>query len=377
MSSLPNLEQVKSVASQINNSFSAPVKSLGGAVSGFLNSKPTSIGEALGNVGTFANKLGGTGMSAVSSVTSALNQLSNLGTYTKFNDTFSPPSKIGDKTPEQAKNKPLGNFTYPRDIGDYYISFNFKEYLRDRPLTTKKNLNTVTINLPIPTGLQEQFGMQYADKALGVAGFVENIASDIIKGGGSQEAFRQAGQRLGETVKTPGQGMYYAGRTLAGLSDSIGAAVDKATGSILNPFQALIFQGINLRTHQFTYRFSPNSPEESAVLKKIISEFKIRMHPQLDNLLYNFPDICDISFGTSGDPYFFKTCFLESMTVNYAPSGQPSFFAGTKQPTEIELSLTFKETTPVTREDIEIRTALDVSPDQSAGNTRGGTRGGR
>lgn len=365
MPSLPNLEQVKSVASQINNSLSAPVKELGSATSGLLGSNPSSIGEALGNVSAFASKLGGAGMSAVSSVSTALNQLSNLGTYTKFKDSFVPPSKLNSKTPEQVKNKPLGTYTFPRDIGDYYISFHFKEYLRDRPLTTKKNLNTVTINLPIPTGLQEQFGMQYADKALGVAGFVENIAGDIVKGGGTAAAFKAGGEKLGQQA-TSTQGIYYAGRTLAGLSDSVGSAVDKATGSILNPYQALVFQGINLRSHQFTYRFSPSSPEESAVLKKIVSELKIRMHPQLDNMLYNFPDICDISFGTKGDPYFFKTCFLESMTVNYAPAGQPAFFAGTKQPTEIEISLTFKETTPVTREDFETP-SLDTSR---------GTRGG-
>ena len=41
--------------------------------------------------------------------------------------------------------------------------------------------------------------------------------------------------------------------------------------------------------------------------------------------------------------YDFKPCVIENMIVNYAPTGVPSFFAGTKAPTEIEFQLFLSE----------------------------------
>lgn len=369
MSSTENLEQASSVSSQISKSTSPNIKDFGSAVGGVFKSASTSVGDTLNNVSAFAGKLGGLGLSGKSSLTSAFDQLGKLGNYSKFKDTFVPPSKLKSLSPEETKNKPPGNYTFPSDIGDYFIKLTFKKYDRKVAIGNRIELPTCIINLPIPQNLQEQFNMSYSDKQLGVAGFVENVIGDAIKGGTS-ESFAKAGETMRQQAIST-QGAYYTGRTLAGLSDSVGAAVDKATGVVLNPFQALIFQGISLRTHQFTYRFSPNSEKESEILKNIIRELKLRMHPQKDGLIYQFPDICEISFGTQGDPYFFKTCALESMSVNYAPAGQPSFFAGTRQPTEVEISFTFKEIEPVTREDFDER----FKTSSSYGGDRG-TRGG-
>lgn len=352
--SIPNnLQQITSISSQLSKSVSLPVSDMSSAL-GSLKSAASSVGDSLGNVSGMAQKLGALGLSKLSSVKSSFKQLGKLGNYSKFSDTFTPPSKLKSLAPEQTKNKPPGNFTFPSDIGDYFIKFTFKSYDRSIPLGKRIDLPTCVINLPIPQSLQEQFNMQYADKQLGVAGFLEDIIGDVVKGGTTPEAFEKAGARVRKEVFSS-QGAYYAGRTLAGLSDSVGAAVDKSTGAVLNPFQSLIFQGISLRQHQFSYRFSPNSAAESNTLRGIIKELKTRMHPQKDGLIYQFPDVCDITFGNSGEPYFFKTCFLESMSVNYAPAGQPAFFAETKQPTEIEISFTFKEIEPLTREDFDER----------------------
>ncbi len=90
------------------------------------------------------------------------------------------------------------------------------------------------------------------------------------------------------------------------VSDNAGAAIDRVTGSILNPYQALQFQGIDLRSHSFRFRCSPNSEKEAEALKAIIQQFKIRMLPEKKGLLFNFPDICTIEFQTRNMPYSFK-----------------------------------------------------------------------
>jgi len=50
--------------------------------------------------------------------------------------------------------------------------------------------------------------------------------------------------------------------------------------------------------------------------------------------------------------YYFKNCYLKSINVNYAPSGNPAFFIGGKNPVEVEITLEFGEIEPVTRNDI-------------------------
>lgn len=355
-----NFKNNTSLSEQFSKTFSSSVQEVNSATDGFLKSSPTSVGQALNNVSAIAGAFGKLGMSAVGSVSSALGQLGSLGTYTKFKDNFVPPSKLKDRTPEDAvrrnRDRFNGQLSFPNNIGEYWISFVFEAYERKVPLSSAKSLPTQTINLPIPSNLQEQFAMQYADKQLGIAGFLEQNIPTGINFSDAKSVGEAVGKATSETFKQAGniQGAFYLGRSVAGLSDSVGSAVDKATGTILNPFQSLVFQGINLRTHSFTYKFSPNNETETKTLKEILYEFKRRMHPQKDNLLYTFPDTVKIFFGkVNSEPYFFKKCFLESMSINYAPSGVPAFFTQTSSPVEVEFSLSFKEIEPMTRDDIE------------------------
>lgn len=348
------------VSSQINKSLSSSIKDFGSALSGTVKAAQVGVGDLLNNVSSLAGKFNSIGMGAGNSVTAALNQLGSLGNYSKFKDNFIPPSKINSLKPEASRPGPVGNYTFPNDIGDYFIVFTWKKYDRKVPIGNPVLLPTAVINLPIPTNLQEQFSMQVTEKQLGVAGLLNEVVGTALEGGGTKDSFQKAGEQLRGEITKPGTA-YYVGRTLAGLSDSLGAAVDLATGVALNPFQAMVFQGVNLRSHQFTYRFSPNSKQESETLRKIIMEFKRRMHPTKDGLILQFPDVCDIKFGNKESPYFFKeACFLDSMTVNYAPAGQPAFFAGTNQPVEIEVSLSFKETVPIMRDDFKLENSSSI-----------------
>jgi hypothetical protein len=360
MPSLPDsssLKSVQSLSDQFTKSFSSSVSQVSGAVDGFLKSAPTSVSDAIGNVNKAASLLGAAGLSAKASVSQALNQLGSLGSYSKFTDSFPLPSKLKDLTPEEtsrSKLRYLGGLTFPENLGEYYMIFTFKAYQRTAPLIESKALPLQTINLPIPTNLQEQFGMQYSDKQLGIAGAIEE---NIRNSGGSFGSAEEIGKSVGEGIKrlsaSGSEAAFYGVRAVAGLSDSVGGAIDTATGAVLNPFQSLVFQGVNLRSHSFTYRFSPNSQRESDTLKEIIYEFKRRMHPEKTKLFLNFPDIVDIKFGKKdGEPYFFTTCFLESMSLNYAPQGTPSFFSESSTPVEVEMTLNFKEIKPITRGDI-------------------------
>jgi hypothetical protein len=82
--------------------------------------------------------------------------------------------------------------------------------------------------------------------------------------------------------------------------------------------------------------------------------FKQHMHPQLSEgkLFFIYPSEFQITyyFDTGPNPYVhkFRPCVLESMDVTYGGDQLSSFKDGT--PTEINMSLMFRETEILTRQ---------------------------
>ena len=69
--------------------------------------------------------------------------------------------------------------------------------------------------------------------------------------------------------------------------------------------------------------------------------------------MLDYPSIVKISLEPNEDQlYKFKNCMLESVNVNYAPMGSPSFFRDSKYPTHIALDLSFQEVEIFTSNDI-------------------------
>lgn len=346
-----SFKNADSVAQQLNNSFSGAQSTVSASVAG-LQSTGSSLTGALSDIGS---KLGDAGQSILSAGKAALDQLGSFTTVTKFADALGNPASLLSPSPEStrgATTTPPGVLKYPSDLGNYYISFKFQQYFKDSPLAPKVNRETVTILLPMPSDLVDKFNATYSNKDLGVTGKLMQQAGlfdKVAQGDFSEQSFKEVGKGLGKQV-TPQTGAALA-RTALG-DTGIGAGIDRATGTVLNPFTALQFQSVGLRKHSFKFKLSPNSREEAIAVQKIIRTFKERMLPAKNGLLFLFPDTCVINFATPNVPYSMKTCFLESMSVNYAPNGVPSFFKGSEFMSEVEISLEFGETEPVTRDDI-------------------------
>lgn len=346
------------VSGQTAQSFSSTVKNLASSVS-------SGVGGALN---TLSSKLGISGLSGGGSVSGAFNTLGSTNIVGELKDTLGVAPPVGGKLPQAmaSKTSPPPVETYPLDLGKYFIQITFKDEYQDNPIAKRQSRPTFTVNLPIPENLQETFSMNYNPKELGLAtGALTDIITkeDTLNKIGSG-SIRQAGEELGRATReagkqaTSGQSIYTLGRYMVknlGMDD-IGNALDRVTGTIMNPYQELQFEGVSLRDHTFSYTFSPNSLEEAETLKRIIREMKVRMHPSLNGLLMNFPDRCSItvSQGLNDKAYYtFQDCYLKSMVVNYAPSGAPAFTKGGLHPTEIRVDFTFGEVKPITREFFE------------------------
>jgi hypothetical protein len=134
----------------------------------------------------------------------------------------------------------------------------------------------------------------------------------------------------------------------------------------------VMFERPNLRTHNFSWKLTPRSQEESNSLLNIINAFKSAMLPGLvknsGNVLLTYPYVLSISFNNDvlNNMYRFKTSVIESFNIDYTASGSPSFFrATTKQqsPTTVSITLNLKEIEFNTREDFraELSTFVDVN----------------
>jgi hypothetical protein len=345
-----SFKNVDTVAQQLN----ASVTNATGIQSNFNGA----ISEATGVLGKYGSDLLAAGQSAIGGAKAALDQFGAFSTVSKFVDKLGAAKKLQDIRPEGTKGKMTGIkgnvMQYPLDLGHYFIRFTFLSYYKNNPVVPRKELPQVSIFMPLPGELNERYGVSYADKQLGALGILqESGLLDKVSGNATDESMKDIGRRAGQMAASPGNLAAVAG-SMTGLSDTAaGTAAMRAGGAVLNPYQALTFQGVELRSHSFKFRCSPNSEAEAEQLKQIIYQFKLRMLPEKKGLLFNFPDVCTIEFQTRNMPYSFKNCYLKSMSCNYAPSGTPSFFKGGKYPSEVEITLDFGEIEPVTRNDVE------------------------
>lgn len=320
--------------------------------------------KVTGAINDLASRIQAEGNALLTSGKQALNQLGEFTTVTKFKDNLKSPTAILKRNPSDFRSKSAAFLSYPSDLSDYCITFSFRKYTRAEPTQQAKEEIISTILLPMPADLVDRFSANYSSKDLNFLGkvaFDTGIAQWLGEGakGGGEEA-SVIGEKAGAQVAKNMKNYLAAGIRTAIGDTALGTAADRATGTTLNPFTALQFQGMSLRDHSFKFRFSPNSLNESTMLQKVINEFKVRMLPNTKGLFFDYPDICVISFKTPNTPYSFKTCFLKNLTVNYAPSGVPSFFKGGNFSTEVEITLDFGEIEPVTRNDI-LKNAGDLT----------------
>jgi hypothetical protein len=189
-----------------------------------------------------------------------------------------------------------------------------------------------------------KYGMNYANKELGTfAGILANAAGIV-------------------TGKTTGEAATATGLALAKIPSAFGsvdaAALVGASAKVaLNPFKEVLFESVDFRAFAFKYKFLPKSPEEVRQVKSIIELFKFHMHPEISEgkLFFIYPSEFQITYyyGTEKNTYFHKmaSCVLESMDVSYGGEQFSSFRGG--EPTEINLSLTFRETEILTKKMIK------------------------
>jgi len=147
------------------------------------------------------------------------------------------------------------------------------------------------------------------------------------------------------------------------LGSAGGLLKNYSGGYTTNKPEVLLYKGPTLRTFPFSFSFTPKSATEAKVVRQILMSFKRNSLPEevLEGAGIKFPSIWKIDFGSSVDGKFQqidfgmrnKTFALSSYSADYAPEGSFTTFTD-GMPVKINLSLTFKETTPLYKADIKL-----------------------
>lgn len=232
-------------------------------------------------------------------------------------------------------------FQYPNHLGDYYFSMKFAEYHRPSPQARADLAFKEAFVLPLPRELRESIDLNIAPNATNMAGGIADAATAYFTTKG-KSSFSPS-----DTAET------LLLSKLVQMSGEFGDAIGQFAGAVPNPHIAAIFSGIELRTHRFEWTFAPRNAEESIQLQKLIYKLKSNTLPSYSTngtAALQYPQLVQIDLypwandGEANKLIRFKPCLLKDVSVNYSPQGIPSFFAGTKQPTFIQLSLDFLET---------------------------------
>jgi hypothetical protein len=154
-----------------------------------------------------------------------------------------------------------------------------------------------------------------------------------------------------------------AGKAIGAVASIINSAparlLAKGSGFAFNPQQQMLFDGIDFRTYQMSFTFTPYSKKEAETVAKIIKMFKTHAAPRLAEgtagMFFVPPSTFNLDFLFNGKKNAnvgrVAESVIESIDVNYSPNGFSTF--GDGAPVQTTLTLNFKEIELITREKIE------------------------
>jgi len=288
-------------------------------------------------------------------------------------------STIAANTPD------LRQFKYPKNTNPglpHYITFTAKRSFTSTTSTRGQDNGSVVLYMP-PDALKTSYSQSVGDVEMG--GFITLAGSDM-KATGAQMAGGDFTGAMASALAIKGKiagaeklnvladvGKAAAGGLLKKFAGSQGGqAVSKATGQILNPHKAVVYQGPGgFRTFSFTFILVPKSADEAKEIFNIVKFFKKRMHPgtgagaginNISSVTLTYPDEFEIQYFVNNKPadgldptkplFKIHKCFMESFAVDYTTSSVVSFMDD-DQPVTTTISMGFKETQLLTQKDID------------------------
>jgi len=237
--------------------------------------------------------------------------------------------------------------------------FGFKS-IRKRYLRVKQVGSTMF--LPMTPDIQENNGVDWGgdrlnpiQAAAGRIAFdaIGNIADAPLRGTGqlmsdlgtAGNAFAR-NEQIGSFIKA-----YFAGK-------AVNANILGRAGIVINPNLEVLFNGPQLRTFQYNFRFTPRTDSEAKTVRTIIKVLKKTMAPKRrDKVFLSVPAVYLIKYVYNSErknhPFLnkIKPCALSGLNVQYAPDGNYMTYDDGSM-TSYTVTMQFNELEPIFNDDI-------------------------
>ena len=223
---------------------------------------------------------------------------------------------------------------------------------------------TVTggVALYMPPGIKTSYGVVNTGNELGSVGIAAGAISQAMNSddtagqitsllaGGSDFALDAARKLAIGTAEALGVG-------------SVSGALNKVTATAQNNFAEAVFEKVNARTFSYSFKLIARSKDEAQDIQKIIKFFKFHMHPELDTAnssrYFRVPSEFEIHYAYNDQKnnylHEISRCVLQNVDIDYGGDNFATFRqfdAEGAAPVDITMSLTFEETTIMTKNQI-------------------------
>tara|TARA_B100001564_G_scaffold351555_1_gene357586 strand:+ start:69 stop:1223 length:1155 start_codon:yes stop_codon:yes gene_type:complete len=276
---------------------------------------------------------------------------------------YRPPFK-DKQSLDDAGGESYANLT----LGDYNASGYAGDYFKDKAYPQ--------ILLYMPQDIQDAFSAKWEGKKFGamttgmIAAAGQEGTIDKIKSGGKtlDKALKKSMVEAAASIVTG------LATKITGDQISAGDLFGGISGVARNPNVEVLFQSMELRTFDLTFKMSPFDDQDSLRIEAIIKIFKQAMLPQYklgkdvkvfgqenDALQAGFiqvPKVCAVNFMRGNDRNRFlpryKMCAITDVNVNYTPDNVYATI-DRNMPVATELKISFMETKLVFSEDVQER----------------------
>ncbi len=289
-------------------------------------------------------------------------------------------------TPQEKRAQSRGarqikQYQFPQDLGTHALLLIFDKYdygNRRQINSTPSRIPQDSIMLPLPDNLTDpatfrvgatelglwgalsagatQLGKEIANSQINSVEDAQRIARQIFGNQGAEDVLKSFGNAAMSSIL---QG------ALGAIAPNVQKGLEVGGGYSFNPYQAVAFDGVDLKTFQFDWTLAPSTRSESETIKRIINAIKYHIHPTYKQIsgnqqtvasraFFEYPDVVNTFILGSPSEYMFqfKPAMVSSFSVDYAGSGQHAFLEGGK-PAVVKLSMSITEMEVWTKQDYD------------------------
>ena len=234
----------------------------------------------------------------------------------------------------------------------------------------RKKVRRGVVSLPMQPGISESNNVNWGEDSINplqvagaqIAGKAMDAGANALTGGGFNLT-----SLLNSVLGTSSAALGSLNEDLIKAffaQQALGAnIIGRSTGLTINNNLEVLFNGPQLRTFNYNYRFTPREPKEADKVKQIIRFFKKQMAPKRSNsrIFLKSPNVWKLKYTyKNGDPHPFlnniKICALTGFNVDYTPDGSYATYEddggrGDGSMTSYQVGLSFKEITPIYNDD--------------------------